>query len=56
MKKAVYGTKTAALQFHESLSIRLQQISFVHLKQNLIFGIARQSTAMNILQDTLTMS
>ena len=28
MKKAVYGTKTAALQFHELLSIRLQRIGF----------------------------
>ena len=28
MKKAVYGTKTAALRFHESLSIRLRRIGF----------------------------
>lgn len=28
MKKAVYGTKTAALLFHESLSARLQRIGF----------------------------
>ena len=28
MKKAVYGTKTAAIRFHESLSIRLRRIGF----------------------------
>ena len=57
MKKAVYGTKTAALCFHMNHFLyAFYALAFGCLKQNLIFGIVRQSMAMNILQDTLTMS